>query len=82
MALSDSLTEPRAQAYDLDDPVGGLGCYHAGCCGNLTKDATPACAGRLRRGPRCHSAPPRPVPVGALYTNGGGVGFHDDAPLA
>eukprot|EP01043_Picozoa_sp_COSAG02_P038839 COSAG02_NODE_3025_length_7518_cov_30.632565_3_plen_179_part_00 len=34
-------------ADDLDDPVGSLGCYHAGCCGNLTKDKTPACAGCL-----------------------------------
>eukprot|EP01048_Picozoa_sp_COSAG05_P015476 COSAG05_NODE_1871_length_3926_cov_1.858897_3_plen_133_part_00 len=37
-----------AQGYDLDDPTGSLGCYHAGCCGNLTKDKTDvACAGCL-----------------------------------
>ena len=36
-----------AQAYDLDDPVTSLGCYHSGCCGNLTKDKTPPCAGCL-----------------------------------
>ena len=37
-----------AQGYDLDDPVGSLNCYHAGCCGNLTKDKSdPQCAGCL-----------------------------------
>jgi hypothetical protein len=37
-----------AQGYDMDDPTGSLGCYHAGCCGNLTKDKSdPACAGCL-----------------------------------
>ena len=36
-----------AQGYDMDDPTGSEGCYHAGCCGNVTKDKTPACAGCL-----------------------------------
>ena len=47
LTLSLCATLSVAQAYDLDDPVGSLGCYHAGCCGNLTKDKTPPCAGCL-----------------------------------
>ena len=30
-----------AQAGDLDDPVGNLNCYHAGCCQNMS--ASPMC---------------------------------------
>jgi hypothetical protein len=64
-----------AQGYDMDDPTGSLGCYHSGCCGNLTKDKDdPACAGcvgicngwsagiPINREPSCGSAADCPGP--------------------
>jgi hypothetical protein len=32
-----------AQAYDLDDPVGSLNCYHSGCCSTPFNTSKPGC---------------------------------------
>ena len=34
-----------AQAYDLDDPVGNLGCYHSGCCSTPYNTSKKGCDG-------------------------------------